>query len=308
MSSTLIAHCGGTYRTREDLARIPTPAGTDTWKPIPHHEFVTSLIDDLGRRGIAVVREQYATVGRDGDRLFGVMDLRVDGLDTHDISTSLGRRGANDRSMAIQVIAAARILVCDNLAFSGSDGAVVLKKKHPSRLDLAQVVPPAIESYLEKAGASRLDIERMRDFALTDDRAKHIIHEAFTRHHAVLPVRLLPPVHRFDFDDEEQRAKFEDRSLWSLAYAFTEAVKALREIPQQRYGVAIGRDFGRVRHAGSGGSQVAIPADIEPAVAPVEPESLLDWPQQRTWAGARLPSRPARWVLVPHLASSGVRP
>jgi len=161
-------------------------------------------------------------------------------------------------------------------AFSGSDGAVVLKKKHTSRLDLAAVVPPAIESYLEKAGAFRLDIDRMRDFALADDRAKGLIYDAFTRTGAVLPVRLLPLVHRCYFDDEEQRAKFEDRSLWSLNNAFTEAVKALREVPQQRYGVAIGRYFGRVLHAGSAGSQVAIPADIEAPAVPAEPDFLLD--------------------------------
>src|SRR6516164_9395617 len=136
MSSTRIAHCGGTYRTRAALASIPTPAGTDTWKPVPHFDLVTYLIDDLGRRGIAVVREQYATVGRDGARLFGVMDLRIDDLDTPDLATSLGLRGANDKTMAIQVIAAARVFVCDNLAFSGSDGAVVLKKRHTNRLDL----------------------------------------------------------------------------------------------------------------------------------------------------------------------------
>ncbi|MBU6429146.1 MAG: DUF932 domain-containing protein, partial [Cyanobacteria bacterium REEB65] len=201
MSSTLIAHCGGTYRTRDDLLGIPTPAGTGTWKPVPHHELVSSLIDDLGSRGIAVVREQYATVGRDGARLFGVMDLRVDRFDTPELATSLGLRGANDRSMAIQVIAAARVFVCDNLAFSGSDGAVVLRKKHTSRLDLAQVVPPAIESYLDKAGAFRLDIERMKDFALTDDQAKGIIYDGFTRSH-VLPIRLLPDVHRLYFDDD----------------------------------------------------------------------------------------------------------
>src|SRR5690348_7153514 len=93
MASTLIAHCGGTYRTREELAGLPTPAGSATWKPVAHHARVTSLIDELGARGIVVTREQYATVGRDGDRLFGVMDLRIDGLDTPDLSTSLGLRG-----------------------------------------------------------------------------------------------------------------------------------------------------------------------------------------------------------------------
>jgi hypothetical protein len=166
------------------------------------------------------------------------------------------------------------------LCFSGSDGAVVLKRKHTSRLDLAHVVPSAVESYLEKAGAFLLDIERMRDFALTDDRAKGLIYDAFTRGRAVLPLRLLPQVHRFYFDNEEQRARFEDRSLWSLSNAFTEAVKALRAVPQQHCGVAIGRYFGRVLHAGSGGSVVAIPAaipaDVEPVVAPAEADFLLD--------------------------------
>jgi hypothetical protein len=275
MASRLVAHCGGIYRTRGGLAHLPTPSGTDTWKPVPHFDLVSSLIDDLGSRGIAVVREQYATVGRDGARLFGVMDLRIDGLDTPDLSTSLGLRGANDKTMAIQVIAAARVYVCDNLCFSGSDGAVVLKRKHTGRLDLARVVPPAIESYIEKAGAFRLDIERMKDFTLTDDRAKGFIYDAFTRDHTVLPVRLLPHVHRLYFDDDEQRARFEDRSLWSLNNAFTEAVKRLREVPQQRCGVQIGRYFGRVLHAGSGGSMVAIPADVKPVVEQSEPADII---------------------------------
>ena len=272
MASTLIAHCGGIYRTRDELAGIPTPVGTDTWRPVPHHELVASLIDDLGSRGIEVIRERYATVGRDGARLFGVMDLRVDGLDTPDLSTSLGLRGANDKTMAIQVIAAARVFVCDNLAFSGSDGSVVLKKRHTSRLDLAQVVPPAIESYLEKAGAFRIDIDRMRDFALTDGRAKSLIYEAFTRRGVVLPVRLLPLVHQLYFDDDEQRAKFEDRSIWTLNNAFTEAVKRLREIPQQRYGIEIGRYFGRVLHTGQSRSAVALPAIPD---QPTEADDLM---------------------------------
>jgi hypothetical protein len=106
----------------------------------------------------------------------------------------------------------------------------------------------------------------MKDFALTDERAKAIIYEAFVRDHAVLPLRLLPAVHQCYFDDDEQRAKFEDRSLWSLNNAFTEAVKRLREVPQHRCGIAIGRYFGRVLHAGSGVSMVAIPADVQPVV------------------------------------------
>jgi hypothetical protein len=247
MASQLMVHAGGIKRTRDELATIPTPPATESWKPIPHFDLVSELLYGLHRQGVVVRREEYATHGRDAARLFGVLDLSIPDLDTSEFGMSLGLRGANDKSMSIQVIAAARVFVCDNMAFSGSGGAVVLKKKHTSRLDLSRVVPPAIDDYLVKAGAFRLDIDRMKNIALTDARAKELIFDAFA-FHPVLPVRLLPAVARLYFDDETQREKFQDRSLWSLNNAFTEVVKALRPVLQQTSGLRIGRFFGRMIH------------------------------------------------------------
>jgi hypothetical protein len=56
-------------------------------------------------------------------------------LAQRDYAMALGIRGSNDRSMAIQATAGARVLVCDNLAFSGDSGTIVLRKKHTPRLD-----------------------------------------------------------------------------------------------------------------------------------------------------------------------------
>ena len=64
----------GTKLTREELARVATPAATATHKPIPHIAVVEKLIEALGFRQIGVVREEYA-VSSDGMRMFGVMDL-----------------------------------------------------------------------------------------------------------------------------------------------------------------------------------------------------------------------------------------
>ncbi len=158
----------------------------------------------------------------------------------------LGRRAANDKSLAIQVVAAARDFVCDNWAFSGSAGAVFLKKKHTARLNLAEVVPPAIDQFLERVEAFRLDLDRMREFALRDGKAKEIIHDAFAS--GVLPIRLFPGVTRLYFDDEEQKDKFPERTLWSLNNAFTEAVKLLRQGPRHESGLRIDRMFGRLLH------------------------------------------------------------
>src|SRR4051794_33594811 len=213
-NSTLMVHSGGTRRTRDELATLHTPAGTPTWKPGPHANLVAELIRGLESQGVTIARDDYCTMGRDDARLLGTMDLRIPDLDTPDFAMGLGLRGANDKSMSIQVVAAARVFVCDNWAFSGSAGAVFLKKKHTSRLDLAAVVPPAVEQFMERAGAFRLDLDRMRDFTLNDARAKELIHDAFAGPAPVAPLRLFPPVSRLYFEDEEQRARFPDRSLW----------------------------------------------------------------------------------------------
>jgi hypothetical protein len=146
---------------------------------------------------------------------------------------------------------------------------VVLKKRHTSRLDLARVVPPAIDAYLEKAGAFRLDIDRMKYFDLTDGRAKELIYDAFANHE-VLPLRLFPRVGRLYFDDDVQRARFQDRDLWSLNNAFTEAVKELKTVPQNSCGLKIGRFFGWIIHRESRGVE-PVRGEILPAAETLAP-------------------------------------
>jgi hypothetical protein len=64
----------GSKLTRDELARVTTPAATATHKPIPHIAAVEKLIEALSFRQIGVVREEYA-VSSDGMKVFGVMDL-----------------------------------------------------------------------------------------------------------------------------------------------------------------------------------------------------------------------------------------
>jgi hypothetical protein len=247
MSSTLIAHVDTTYKTRDQLQGLHTPEGTRSWKPIPHYELVSQLIDDFARRGITVVREQYATGGKDDAKLFGCLDLAVPEAPDDFVGTAVGIRAANDKSMRVEAIAASRVFVCDNMAFSGSNGSILLKKKHTSGLDLSQVIPPAIDLYLDKAGVWRQDIDKMREFSLSDGMAKQLIYDSFLNPRGpVLPKHCLEDIHELYFDDEEQRAKFADRTLWSLNNAYTEAVKALEPVSQEKRGVEIGRFFGRV--------------------------------------------------------------
>ena len=73
-TSTLISYAN--KLTREELALIPTPDGTQTHRPIPHQEIVQALVETLGFRHIAVVRDEYAVSGN-GMKLFGVLELEA---------------------------------------------------------------------------------------------------------------------------------------------------------------------------------------------------------------------------------------
>ncbi len=93
--SQLLAHCGSSKITREELKVIPTPAGSATHQPLPHFEIVGALVETLSFRQISVVREEYAVTG-DGMKMFGVLDLETtfDGC-----RFSIGVRNSNDKSM-----------------------------------------------------------------------------------------------------------------------------------------------------------------------------------------------------------------
>ena len=141
---------------------------------------------------------------------------------------------------------ACRVFVCDNWAFSGLRGAVFLKRKHTARLNLRAVVPAAVDQFLERAGAFRLDIDRMKDFALRDGRAKAIIHDASRP--GVMPLRLFPVVSQLYFDDESQFEKFPERILWSLNNAVDRGREAPEAGPAAGRGLGVGRMFGRMVH------------------------------------------------------------
>src|SRR5438309_10533392 len=121
--SQLIAHCGTQMLSRQELTGIPTPAGTSTHRPVPHHEIVEALAETLSFRHIGVVRDEYA-VSEDGMKMFGVLDLETsfDGC-----RFAIGVRNSNDRSMHLALTVGYRVFVCDNMAFRGDFTPVLAK-------------------------------------------------------------------------------------------------------------------------------------------------------------------------------------
>lgn len=219
--------------SREDLQLIPVPQGTATHQPIPHFELVQALIETLSFRRIGIIRDEYAVSG-DGMKMFGILDLESGMEGCH---FSIGLRNANDKSMRLALTVGYRVLVCDNMAFSGDFSPVLAKhSKHFSLVDSLSVGVDRMQRNFEPM---RLQVERWRDNQISDAVAKLFIYHAFIEGELEAPKHLAGSVHDQYFNPQFE--EFRPRTMWSLTNAFTSAFKGLDAIPQFRATAKLGQ-------------------------------------------------------------------
>jgi hypothetical protein len=236
VAATLLSHTGETdIVTREQLAALPAVIGTDTFKPIPHIELVQTMEKVLQRRGVDIVKEQYA-LRRDGSRLFGTFDLNYPGV--AGTRAALGFRTANDKTMSIQIVAGLRVMVCDNLALRGD--FIALKRRHTSGLVIMDEIVLAMDRYEQHARTLRTDVETLQNSALTDTEAKALLHDVFMQE--AMAWRFFKNVSNEYFNPRHE--EFAPRTKWSLHNAFTEVAKELPLNTRIEATQEVGRIFG----------------------------------------------------------------
>jgi len=241
MSSTLLSSTGKI--TREELALIPTPAATTTHRPIPHHEIVQALIETLGFRHIGVVQDEYP-VSTDGMRMFGVLDLET-GM--HGCRFSIGIRNANDKSLRLAMTVGYRVLVCDNMAFSGDFTPVLAK--HSKNFSLLDALSVGVDRMQRNFEPMRRQIETWRENQIADVTATLLIYRAFVEGELDVPRHLARVVHGQYFNPRFE--EFQPRTMWSLSNAFTATFKELDPIPQFRATARLGSFLAKLNGGGS---------------------------------------------------------
>ena len=149
----LCLHTGDSARvTRDTLRALPLPQPrSPRHRPVPHIALVEGIQDQLDRRGLTITREQLA-LRRDGQRLFGTMDLtwQAQARAASEVGLALGLRQGNDLSYAIEIVAGQRIIVSDNLALYGE--VIAVRRKHTSGLRLQEELAAGLDRYLEYVG------------------------------------------------------------------------------------------------------------------------------------------------------------
>ena len=234
----LIAMCGADFIGRQELRALATPAGTLTHRPVPHAEIVEALIETLGFRKLQVVRDRYA-IAREGNRLFGVLEVNVE---ESGVRFAIGLRNSHDKSFSLAITCGYRVLVCDNLCFSGDFSPTV--KKHSKNLNVHDVLSIAIDQAHRSFEPMKRQINVWQGHSLTDDQARVILYRIFVERDGIeLPRHLASIAHQAYF--EPPHREFTPRTLWSLSNSVTESLKALEPIPQIQAAAQVGPFFAR---------------------------------------------------------------
>lgn len=241
-TSTLSAHRGAQLVTRQELRGIAAPPSTATWRPIGHAELVDIMQDRLEAAGWSIRKEQFA-VQTEGLKLFGTLDLENGHAPGEGLGAAIGFRHGNDKSMALQIVAGARVFVCDNLALSGDTKLFRSRHKHGVFSRLRE----ALGGYFGKLGdeinlvKDRFGVWQAAD--LTDDQAKVLIYDAIQA--GIIPARIRPDVHQAYFQAEDLGyADSAPRTKLGLHNAFTRAIKALNPAPSFEANVGLTKLLG----------------------------------------------------------------
>lgn len=227
MKCNLCLHCGAAEVPRKALSAVPTPAATETWRPIPHEEYVRQVEWELPRYGLDIVAEAHALT-HDSSRYFGLIQVQ-NGCNSLDYSWVLGLRNSHDKTLTAGLVAGAQVFVCDNLAFSGE---VCVSRKHTSYIleDLPGLVGNALGRLLLMFKSQDQRVERYRATRLSDADAHDLTVRALDS--GVVCASRIPELLK-EWREPRYR-EFEPRTVWSFFNATTEVLKgALHLLPRR---------------------------------------------------------------------------
>jgi hypothetical protein len=226
----------GQYLGRQELRTVPTPSGTSTHRPIPHHEVVEALIETLGFRKFTVVNDRYA-LANNGNRMFGV--LQVD-LEESGVRFCIGVRNSHDKAFSLGLVFGYTTIVCENLSFSGAFEP--LMRKHTKNANIQDIVALGVENAQRAWEPMTRKIDAWSHHSLTDDQARLVIYRAFIeRDGLTLPRHLGPLIHQEYFEPTYE--DFKPRTIRSLEAAFSQTIKMLEPVQQFQATAAVGTYF-----------------------------------------------------------------
>ena len=216
---TLLLHKGAEAATIEQLAMIPLPQETRSYKPVAHHELANMLSSMAGNLlpEFELVNTQFG-LARDGAKMFGVHTFKNG---DSALGLSIGFRNSYDRSLSVGIALGAQVFCCDNLCLHGE---LKILRKHTSNVhaDIDSLALSAIYRSRSAFNQIKQDAEVMKQIPMSDDEAYRMLGLVYGR--GIITPRQIPVV-KSEWLEPSHDA-FEDRNLWSFYNAVTESLKS----------------------------------------------------------------------------------
>ncbi len=217
-------HTGGVAATIEQLSNVKIPESTKTYQPVSHLELINVVKQQAERNlpGYDFYDEAWGVSPKSGEtfgqKLFGVISYKHKDFD--EMALSIGVRNSYDQSLAAGVCIGNKVFVCDNLCFSG-DIRVSRKHTGDAMNDIQNLVKNAMLIAPAKHRSITEDAELMKEYTISDEQAYAILGVAYGKE-ILKPRQLLRSKEAWQTPPQED---FEERNLWSLYNAMTEALK-----------------------------------------------------------------------------------
>ena len=216
---TLLLHSGGESASMEELAAIPLPKETHSYKPVSHQALASMLgamASDLLPE-FELVNTQFG-LARDGQQMFGVHTFKNG---SSAMGLSIGFRNSYNKSLSVGIAVGGQVFVCDNLCLQGD---VTVLKKHTLNVvaSLESLALSAIYKSRSAFNQIQEDAEVMKGIPLSDEDAYRTIGLIYG--HGIITPRQIPVVKEEWL--EPSHDVFENRNLWSFYNAVTEALKS----------------------------------------------------------------------------------
>ena len=216
---TLLLHSCGETASMEELAAIPLPKETHSYKPVSHQALASMLgamASDLLPE-FELVNTQFG-LARDGQQMFGVHTFKNG---SSAMGLSIGFRNSYNKSLSVGIAVGGQVFVCDNLCLQGD---VTVLKKHTLNVvaSLESLALSAIYKSRSAFNQIQEDAEVMKGIPLSDEDAYRTIGLIYG--HGIITPRQIPVVKKEWL--EPSHDVFENRNLWSFYNAVTEALKS----------------------------------------------------------------------------------
>ena len=227
--------CEGKFVDRNEIALVPTPTATESWKPVPHMEVIEAVTDVVKAHDWQILEESFG-LAREGQKLFGVM--RINKSSSPDWSRCIGLRNSHDKSFAVGLTAGISVRVCSNLCFGGT---AVIKRRHTSRIELTELVDIAVNELENEFLMLETVCEDLKVIYLkNDDEARSRIVRA-AELGAINSSDIVPVFKEFK---TPQHKEFTEPTRWSLLNAFAETIKKYTPLRVDHSYMALNLCFG----------------------------------------------------------------